>query len=146
MSANQAELREVQRKHSAYKKIMAGEIRLGNTAKAAAMEKEFNFLTNRMRVLERELIREEEDAKIAAEKAAKEAEKKKTAKKDGAKEYETIMSQVRDVEVGLSDIRVALEKEKDEAKKSSIFAEQSKLKKLWSKLVMAAKNARDGDK
>jgi chromosome segregation ATPase len=139
-----SELRDVQRKRSGLKKLIAGHVRLDNQGQAAELEKEFNKLTNKMRELEQQLLEEEREAKETAARVAKEAEKKKKDKKAANNEYERLMSNVKDVEGALSDVRKALSREKDDKKKSKLYQEEGKLKKLWSRLVMEAKHARDG--
>jgi len=142
MSSAQAELREVQRRHGGIRKLIAGETRLGNTAKAAELEKEFLKLATKMRKLETIILDEAADVAAAKEKADKEIEKQKAAKKKSNSQFEQLMSNVRDVDDALISVRKAAAGEKDSHKKAKLYREESKLKKLWSRLVKAAAEAR----
>lgn len=141
MSAIQSELDAVQRRHSAVKSFMAGELRLGNKEKYKELEKEFVKLTTQLRKLEQQVLDEQRTAEEAAKKAVKNRDI--SAPVPSGASYESLMANVHDVDKALADISKSLAKEKDNQRQNALRAEASKLRTLWSKLVKAARDAKN---
>lgn len=135
----ESDLRDAQRRHGAIKKIMAGELTLGNTNKYATLEKEFTRLTDLVRKLEAEYAEEQRKPKPQAKQVEVKTSEKPT---DLTAKYEQLMANVRDIDDALAAVGSALSKEKDAAKQAELRKEQNKLKQLWQKVVMAARDAR----
>lgn len=135
----ESDLRDAQRRHGAIKKIMAGELTLGNTSKYATLEKEFTRLTDLVRKLEKEYEEEQRKPKEPPKKVEVKTSEKPT---DPTATYERLMANVRDIDSALADVKATISKEKDSAKQAELRREENKLKQLWQKVVMAARDAR----